>query len=51
MHDGTQGIALIKGFDAQAVLADKGHDANEIVPAFIEVFCTSFSLHLFWRMK
>ncbi len=25
------GIALIKGFDAQAVLADKGYDSNEIV--------------------
>lgn len=31
VHDSTQGIALIKDFDAQAVLADKGYDSNEIV--------------------
>lgn len=31
VHDSTQGIALIKGFDAQAILADKGYDSNEIV--------------------
>lgn len=31
VHDSTQGIALIEGFNAQAVLADKGYDSNEFV--------------------
>ena len=30
-HDCTQAQALLDGFQAQAVLADKGYDADELV--------------------
>jgi transposase len=33
VHDSTQLIELIEGFEAGAVLADKGYDAQEIVQA------------------
>ena len=32
-HDSTQAIELIKGLKADAVLADKGYDAQDIVQA------------------
>jgi transposase len=33
VHDSTQAIELIEGLEADAVLADKGYDAQEIVQA------------------
>ena len=30
-HDCTQALALLKGFQAHAVLADKGDDADELI--------------------
>lgn len=35
MHDSTQAQALMKGMQAQSVLADKGYDSNEFV-SFIQ---------------
>ena len=35
MHDSTQALALVEGMPAQALLADKGYDSDEIREALL----------------